>query len=201
MQVAGVLVLSYLIGAVPSGLLVVKAFLGVDIRQYGSGNVGTINVFRLGGVPLAVVVLAADVLKGLLAVELAQYLGFSPILVVAAGLLAIAGHNWSVFLSFGGGKGVATTVGVLLGLAAGVGLLVAATWLLVVLLTRISSLGSMSGVVLSPLYMWLLGQPPEYFWFAVIAAVFVVYRHKENIRRLLEGKELKINEKIDTGKK
>ncbi len=201
MQVVGVLALSYLIGAFPSGLLVVKAFLGVDIRQYGSGNVGTINVFRLGGVPLAVVVLAADVLKGLLAVELAQYLGLSPLLVVAAGLLAITGHNWSVFLSFGGGKGVATTVGVLLGLAAGVGLLVAATWLLVVLLTRISSLGSMSGVALSPLYMWLLGQPPEFFWFAVIAAVFVVYRHKENIRRLLEGKELKINEKIDTGKK
>src|SRR5438445_2958523 len=112
-----VIVLSYLIGAIPTGLLVVRLLAGEDIRRHGSGNIGTVNVLRVAGPGTAAVVLAVDILKGIVPVLLALRLGFAPWTVVLCGLAAIMGHNWSVFLGFQGGKGIATSFGVLVALS------------------------------------------------------------------------------------
>src|ERR1700736_4699387 len=108
-----VIVVSYLIGAIPTGLIVVRLLTGEDIRRHGSGNIGTVNVLRVAGAGTAAVVLAVDILKGVVPVVLAMRLGVSAWSVVLAGLAAIAGHNWSPFLKFQGGKGIATSFGVL----------------------------------------------------------------------------------------
>lgn len=183
---------SYLVGAVPVGFLVVRALKGLDIRQYGSGNIGTINVYRIGGLSLAILVLAADVLKGAVPVLAASRLGFTPLWVVLAGMAAIVGHNWSVFFRFKGGKGVATSLGVVMALSPYTALICAAVWGLAVLLTGYSSVGSMLGGIAVPVAFKLLGAPAEYVGFGLIAAIFVLVRHESNIRRLLKGEELKI---------
>src|SRR5215471_14393767 len=112
-----VVIVSYLIGAIPTGLIVVRLLSGEDIRRHGSGNIGTVNVLRVAGPATAIVVLAVDIVKGLVPVLLATRAGAPPWVVALGGLAAIAGHNWSVFLRFQGGKGVATSFGVLLGLS------------------------------------------------------------------------------------
>ena len=168
----GLLVLGYLVGSVPTGLLIVKAARGVDIRKYGSGTIGTVNVLRLAGTAPALVVMLVDVLKGFLPTALAAAVDQPAWVPVLAGIASIAGHNWSVFLGFKGGKGVATTLGVLLGLSPSVGLLAAALWVLLVALTRYSSVGSMGAGVSVPVLMAALGQPPEYIAFGALAAAF-----------------------------
>jgi len=188
-------VLSYLIGSVPTGLLIVRLVTGVDIRQHGSGNIGTVNVLRVAGTPTAVLVLAVDVLKGLVPVLLAVHFLEGPWAIVLCGLAAIAGHNWSVFLGFRGGKGIATSFGVILGLSLPAALAAAAVWVVVVAVTRYASLGSLCGVVSLPLVLWWRHQPTAYVAFGVIAAVFAVYRHRENIARLAAGTERKITDR------
>jgi glycerol-3-phosphate acyltransferase PlsY len=186
---------AYLIGAIPTGLLVVRLLTGKDIRQYGSGNIGTVNVLRVAGAPTAAVVLAVDILKGLLPVVAALRLGAPPRLVALCALAAIAGHNWSVFLNFRGGKGIATSFGVLIGLSWEAAAAAAAIWLAAVAITRYSSLGSLLAVVSVPVTLWLLGQPQDYIYFGVIAALFAVYRHRATIQRLVAGTELHITDR------
>ncbi|HLW58923.1 MAG TPA: glycerol-3-phosphate 1-O-acyltransferase PlsY [bacterium] len=190
-----VVVASYLIGSIPTGLIVVRLLTGEDIRRHGSGNIGTVNVLRVAGVATAAVVLAVDILKGMIPVLLTARLGVSAWTVVACGLAAIAGHNWSVFLGFQGGKGIATSFGVLLGLswpAAGVA---AAVWVVAVAVTRYASLGSLLGVVSVPITLWRARQPVEYVYFGVIASLFAIYRHRANIQRLVAGTELHITDR------
>ncbi len=187
--------LSYLIGAVPTGLVLVRLLTGEDIRRYGSGNIGTVNVLRVAGTGTAVAVLIVDVLKGLIPVLLALRGGFSHWTVVLCGLAAIAGHNWSIFLGLRGGKGVATSYGVLLGLAWGAAAVAAAVWVVVVAITRYASLGSLLGVASVPFTLWRLRQPMEYVSFGVIAAVFALYRHRSNVQRLIAGTELRITDR------
>ncbi|HET9001979.1 MAG TPA: glycerol-3-phosphate 1-O-acyltransferase PlsY [bacterium] len=190
-----VIVVSYLIGAIPTGLIVVRLLTGEDIRRHGSGNIGTVNVLRVAGAGTAVVVLAVDILKGLVPVVLAERLGASAWTVVLAGLAAIAGHNWSIFLKFQGGKGVATSFGVLAALSWPAAAVAAAVWIVTVAVTRYSSLGSLLGVVSVPITMWRLNQPEEYVYFGVIAALFAIYRHRANIQRLVAGTELHITDR------
>jgi acyl phosphate:glycerol-3-phosphate acyltransferase len=190
-----VIVVSYLIGAIPTGLIVVRLLTGEDIRRHGSGNIGTVNVLRVAGAGTAVVVLAVDILKGLVPVVLAERLGASAWTVVLAGLAAIAGHNWSIFLKFQGGKGVATSFGVLAALSWPAAAVAAAVWIVTVAVTRYSSLGSLLGVVSVPITMWRLRQPEEYVYFGVIAALFAIYRHRANIQRLVAGTELHITDR------
>jgi len=187
------IVAGYLVGSIPFGLWLVKAFKGVDVRRFGSGNTGTINVFRVGGAGLGVVVFVLDVLKGLLPVFLASTVSFSPLLIVLVGLAAIAGHNWSLYLKFSGGKGVATSLGVLVALSWQTAVLGFAVWLVMILLTRYSSVGSMTAGVAAPLLLWWLKAPPAYIGFGVVAALFILYRHRANIQRLAHGEELKIS--------
>jgi glycerol-3-phosphate acyltransferase PlsY len=186
---------SYLIGAIPTGLIVVRLLTGEDIRRHGSGNIGTVNVLRVAGVATAAVVLAVDILKGMIPVVLATRMGFPQWPVVLAGLAAIAGHNWSVFLGFQGGKGIATSYGVLLALSWPVAAVAAAVWVITVAITKFSSLGSLLGVVSVPITLWRLHQPDAYVDFGIIAALFAIYRHRANIQRLVTGTELHITDR------
>lgn len=185
-------VLGHLCGSVPSGLWIVKALHGIDIRDYGSKNIGTTNVFRTVGPKTAVMVLVADAFKGIAAVWLVSSYFHNPLLDVVTALGALLGHNYSVFLGFKGGKGVATALGLLVFLMPKVAVGSFAVWLVLVLATRYVSLGSIVAAVVTPVLAWYLEYPLAYVIFATIAAFFVVVRHKENIHRLLTGTESKI---------
>jgi len=187
------LLTAYLAGSLPFGLWLVRAVKGVDVRSFGSGNTGTINVFRVGGTGLGIAVFSLDVLKGFVPVWIAGLLAFPPPLVVAVGLAAIIGHNWSLYLKFSGGKGVATSLGVVIALSWPAALIAFAIYLAVVLATRYSSLASMTAAVAAPVIMWRFDAPPAYIGFGVLAALFVLYRHRANIGRLARGEELKLN--------
>jgi glycerol-3-phosphate acyltransferase PlsY len=191
-----VIVLAYFIGALPTGLVLVRVLRGEDIRQHGSGNIGAVNVLRVAGPTVAAAVLLVDVLKGLVPVLVAFRAGLAPWAVVAAGLAAIAGHNWSVFLGFRGGKGIATSFGVLAGLSLQAALVAAAVWIVVVAITRFSSLGSLLAVVSVPIMLWRLRTPPEYVAFGIIASLFAIYRHRANIQRLVAGTELRVTDRV-----
>ena len=185
-------VLGHVCGSVPSGLWLVQAFHGIDIRNYGSKNIGTTNVFRTVGPKTAVLVLIADAFKGILAVGIMSYFFHNPLLDVVTALGALLGHNYSLFLGFKGGKGVATALGLLIFMMPQVAVASFGIWLVCVLLTRYVSLGSIMAAIFTPPLAWYLGYPSAYVIFSVVAAFFVVLRHKENIHRLLTGTESKI---------
>lgn len=185
-------VLGHVCGSVPSGLWLVQAFHGIDIRNYASKNIGTTNVFRTVGPKTAVLVLIADAFKGILAVGIMSYFFHNPLLDVVTALGALLGHNYSLFLGFKGGKGVATALGLLIFMMPKVAVASFGIWLVCVLLTRYVSLGSIMAAVFTPPLAWYLGYPSAYVIFSVVAAFFVVLRHKENIHRLLTGTESKI---------
>lgn len=185
-------VLGHVCGSIPSGLWLVQAFHGIDIRNYGSKNIGTTNVFRTVGPKTAVLVLIADAFKGILAVGIMSYLFHNPLLDVVTALGALLGHNYSLFLGFKGGKGVATALGLLIFMMPKVAVASFGIWLVCVLLTRYVSLGSIMAAIFTPPLAWYLGYPSAYVIFSVVAAFFVVLRHKENIHRLLTGTESKI---------
>jgi len=191
----GLIALGYLIGSVPTGLMLVRWLAGTDIRDHGSGNMGTVNVLRVAGPAVAAIVLVADMLKGFVPVWLAIDRGAGSWIIVLCGLAAIAGHNWSVFLRFRGGRGIATSFGVLLGLSLKVALIAAAVWIIVVALTRYSSLGSLLAVISVPVALWRTGASDAYVVFGVIAAVFAVIRHRSNIERLMRGTERRITDR------
>lgn len=185
-------VLGHVCGSVPSGLWLVQAFHGIDIRNYGSKNIGTTNVFRTVGPKTAVLVLIADAFKGILAVGIMSYFFHNPLLDVVTALGALLGHNYSLFLGFKGGKGVATALGLLIFMMPKVAVASFGIWLVCVQLTRYVSLGSIMAAIFTPPLAWYLGYPSAYVIFSVVAAFFVVLRHKENIHRLLTGTESKI---------
>ena len=185
-------VLSYLVGSIPSGLILGKLFWHTDLRKYGSHNIGATNAWRtLGKVP-GIIVFLADSLKGQAGVLLGLSLVGTPLAAVIGGLLAIVGHSFSLFLRFHGGKGVATSLGVLTMLMGNVTLIVFALWFTIVYMTRYVSLGSVVAGVLTPILAALFAYPMEYIVFTVIAAFLVIVRHHENIKRLMNGTENKI---------
>ncbi len=184
----------YMLGSVPTGLLVGRAY-GVDVRRVGSGNIGTANVMRAAGKWAAVFTMLGDMLKGLVPVVLAWFLIEDEWTIAAVALAAMVGHCWSVFLGFKGGKGVATGAGTSIGLAPLVGLGLFAFWWLVVLVSRYTSLGAISVMVLSPVAFLLSGQPLPYVLYTVAGGVLVLWRHRENARALLKGTERRIGDK------
>ncbi len=183
-----------MLGSVPTGLLVGRAY-GVDVRRVGSGNIGTANVMRAAGKWAAVFTMLGDMLKGLVPVVLAWFLIEDEWTIAAVALAAMVGHGWSVFLGFKGGKGVATGAGTSIGLAPLVGLGLFAFWWLVVLVSRYTSLGAISVMVLSPVAFLLSGQPLPYVLYTVAGGVLVLWRHRENARALLKGTERRIGDK------
>ena len=187
-----IILVGYLLGGVPSGLFVGRYFCNIDIRDFGSKNIGSTNMFRTLGPKPALIVLLADMLKGILAVGFALYINASEYALLLGGIMAIIGHNYPLFLGFKGGRGVATGLGVILVLVPKVTIIVFLVWLIIVLLTRYVSLGSIIAAFLVPILSWYFNYPTTFIGFGIIAAVFVILRHKENIKRLLSGNENKI---------
>jgi acyl phosphate:glycerol-3-phosphate acyltransferase len=180
---------SYLLGSVPFGLILTNLFGEGNLRSIGSGNIGATNVLRTGNKGLAAATLLLDGAKGFFAVWLASK-WLAPVAALAA-LGAVLGHCFPVWLKFRGGKGVATTLGVALGLAWPIGLGYAGTWLAMLALTRISSLSGMAAALAAPLVAWLLGMP-EFVPALALIAVLIVWLHRENIARLRAGTEPKV---------
>ncbi|PRX31003.1 glycerol-3-phosphate acyltransferase PlsY [Orenia metallireducens] len=189
-----VMLFAYLLGSIPFALLVVKLVKGVDIREYGSGNVGATNAFRILGLGLGISVALLDIGKGFIAVAVARhFFADQPLLLLIAGLLSIAGHNWPIFLKFKGGKGVATSVGVLISLSPKTILFAFFIWMIVILTTQYVSLASIIAAIVIPILMYLFGQETIFIILAVLIAIFVIYRHQSNIKRLLAGTENKVS--------
>ena len=191
------MVVAYLLGSIPFGLVVGKLVTGEDIRNQGSGNTGATNAYRLMGLGFGVLVALLDIGKGVAAVKIAQMVlgqSSSELLILLAGVMAIVGHNLSIFLKFDGGRGVATSVGVLGSLALTEVLIVGAVWVTIIALTRYVSLGSIIGAALLPVLMFFFDKPNFIVIFGFLISVFVIYSHKDNIERLLNGNENKIGQ-------
>ena len=191
-----VFIIAYLIGSVPTGYIIVKAKTGKDIREIGSGSTGATNVKRVLGTKYFFLVMLLDALKGVIPVILAwkfatfkAEFGF-PAVIAAIGV--IVGHSKSLFLSFKGGKSVATGVGTILALNWQVGLIVAAVWGVITYITHYVSVGSIVAVICAPLLMLFFHQPIAYVLYCAVGAVYIIYLHRENIKRLLEGNENKV---------
>lgn len=189
---AAALALGYVAGSIPFGLLLTKAAGLGDVRSIGSGNIGATNVLRTGRKGLAAATLLLDALKGTVAALVAYRWGLEP--AMAAGLGAFLGHLFPVWLGFKGGKGVATYLGVLLGLAWKGALAFAVVWLAIAVITRYSSLAALLASVAVPLVVWFLGQPELAVFFAVLGVIIFV-KHRANIGRLLAGTESRIGSK------
>lgn len=183
---------AYLVGSIPTGLLLSRAIAGIDPRHGGSHNIGATNVLRTAGKALGAVTLAGDVLKGLIPVLLALQLGSGERWIGAVALAAFSGHLFPIYLKFRGGKGVATALGLylpLVPLAIFLNLFIFAGGIII---SKMVSVGSLSSAAAMPLLIWLLGYPEPYLILSLIVAGLIFYRHKENIQRLLRGEENRI---------
>ena len=189
MEMISALVLGYLLGSVPFGLLLTRLTGAGDLRKIGSGNIGATNVLRTGNKALAAGTLLLDMGKGLLAVVLAHQ--WYPEYVGLAGLGAFLGHCFPVWIGFRGGKGVATTAGICFGLAWPIGMAYALSWLGVLLLSRISSLAGMSAAIVAPVAA-LAGGYRDFSLILAVIAVIVLVLHRGNIARLRDGSEPKV---------
>ena len=187
--------LAYLIGAIPVGVIVARLAGGVDLRRSGSGSIGATNVLRTLGTLPAVATLLGDIGKGYLAVNVARVLVPTRWGAAAGAVLAIVGHCWPVFLRFRGGKGVATGFGAFLALAPLATAPTVLVWLAVTTSFRYVSLASIMACVCLPVGVALLGYPREAIGAAVAAAIIIVVRHRENLRRLAKGSEARLGER------
>lgn len=185
--------LGYGLGSIPFGLVITRAAGLGDIRAIGSGNIGATNVLRTGRKDLALATLLLDSGKGAIAVIAAYALGWSPEI---AGAAAFLGHCYPVWLGFKGGKGVATFLGTLLAIWFWAGILACATWLFVAFTTKYSSLSALAAAAASPLIMFAMGKA-AFAGAALFMTILVFIRHKDNIRRLIEGVEPRIGDKKD----
>ena len=184
-----VFVYSYLLGSIPFGLIITKIFLGKDIRKVGSGNIGTTNVLRTGKKSLAAATLLFDVLKGYFSI-LITYNFFNDLIYLSA-MICFIGHVFPVWLKFKGGKGVATYLGVILGMSFILAIVFGITWLLMAIIFRYSSLSSILGSMTVWLYsIYLSNESQTYLLFFLF--IFIFFTHKENIIRLKNSKETKI---------
>ena len=191
-------IMGYLIGSIPTGYIIVKLKTGQDIRKIGSGSTGATNVKRVLGKKWFFIVMILDAIKGALPVVLAvlflkayaQY-GITPVIAAASVLL---GHSKSIFLKFTGGKSVASGVGTILALCWPVGLCIAVIWGIITYISKYVSLGSIIALALSPILMYLFKQPIGYVIYCAIGAVYIIWLHRENIKRLIKGEENKVRQ-------
>ena len=186
---------AYLMGSLSSAIIVARSMGLPDPRTQGSGNPGATNMLRLGGRKAAAITLLGDALKGLLPMLVAHALDAPTWLLALTGLAAFLGHLYPVFFGFRGGKGVATALGVQFGLHWLIGLSVALTWLLVAKIGRISSLAALTAMLLAPLVVWLVWPDANLVLMQILITLLLTWRHRGNIRNLIEGKE----DRIGTG--
>ena len=195
------MIISYLIGAIPTAYIYGKLSKRIDIRRHGSGNVGATNVFRVLGKGAGATVLICDILKGVLAVAVVpDFLRVTEVIHrVILALVVVSGHNWTIFLNFKGGKGIATSLGALIGLTIKIAVIrpvllgTVCVWLVCFLSPGYVSLSSIVASVLLPLMMAGTNQPIEIICLGVIFCLFVVLRHRPNIKRLLSGQEPRVS--------
>lgn len=192
------LILSYLVGSLSFAILVSKVYNMSDPRSYGSKNAGATNVMRSGNKKAAVLTLVGDLLKGAIVVWVAQHyfgiVGYGESIVALCGLFAVIGHIYPIFFKFKGGKGVATSIGVILGFNPLLALLLVITWLVVFKLSKISSLSALIASLASPVYAYLFMGNNAYFGAVVLISFFILYTHKSNIYRLIIGKERQLRQ-------
>lgn len=196
LELLAVAVIAYLIGSIPTGYIIVKAKTGQDIRTVGSGSTGATNVKRVLGKNYFFLVMLLDALKGALPVILAKLfatvgisLGLAPVI---AAIAVIIGHSKSIFLQFKGGKSVASGVGTILALNWIVGLIIALVWGVITYTTKYVSVGSIIALLISPFVMYFLHSPIAYVAYCALGAIYIVYLHRENIKRLINGNENKV---------
>lgn len=186
------IVFAYLLGSISTAIITCKMMGLPDPRTQGSRNPGATNVLRFGGKKAAAVTLFGDFLKGLLPVLIGLVLQVEPLVLALIGLAAFIGHLYPIFFGFQGGKGVATALGVILGLSWQVALAALLTWLLMAKVFRISSLSALTAAILTPLYCWLLAPQTEYIMLFSVISLLLIWRHRSNIRNLMSGAEGKI---------
>jgi glycerol-3-phosphate acyltransferase PlsY len=184
-------VLAYVVGSIPFGVVVGKVFYGVDVREHGSGNVGTTNVFRVLGKKAGAVVMVCDILKGYVPAAIAAAL-FTPWAAIFIAAAPVVGHMYSVFLKGRGGKGIATGAGVVLALVPLAFVIIFTTWIVLILVTRYVSVASLAAALLVPILTIFLNEPLPYEIAGVLVAILVWYAHRGNIRRLLAGEENRV---------
>ncbi|MGI8383762.1 glycerol-3-phosphate 1-O-acyltransferase PlsY [Robertmurraya sp. P23] len=192
MEIALIVIVSYLLGSIPSGLIVGKAFYGIDIREHGSGNLGGTNTFRTLGKKAGIIVTAADILKGTLASSLPVIFGVEgQIDPLIAGMIAVVGHMYPVFANFKGGKAVATSGGVLLACAPVMFLVMVVVFLLSLYITKFVSLSSIIASIVAVIYA-VIAKEPLLIIVVSLLSLFVIYRHRANIKRIINKTEPKI---------
>ena len=184
-----VLLFCYVLGAIPNGLIFGKLIWKKDLRQYGSHNIGATNAWRVIGAKAGILIFLLDFLKGAVSVMLAKIIFDDALIMVVAGLLAIIGHSFSVFLKLRGGKGVATGLGVIAMMMPKVTAIVFLLWLIIFAVTRYVSVASIVAASMTPILAYVFDEPAEYILLGLAAAVFIIFRHKENISRLKKGRE------------
>lgn len=194
------LIIAYFMGSIPTGVVIGKNFKGIDIREHGSKNTGATNAYRVLGLQYGIIVLLADVLKGYLPIFLASLAGITGWQLILVGLVTIVGHTLSIFLKFKGGKGVATSLGVFLYLVPNIVLILVVVFILIAFSTKYVSLASISAAGLFPILVMFMPVDEELgkwniFGFALIIALFVIFKHRSNIQRLLHGNENKFGAK------
>ncbi len=186
-------VISFLLGSIPSGYIICRVFKKIDIRNYGSGNIGATNVYRVCGGFLGITVLILDILKGFIPVFISKNIFHFPSPVsIITGLVAIFGHIFSIFLKGKGGKGVATSFGVIIGLFPLSALFSFILWLIILLISHIVSVASITAGFFLPIFIYLFYKDISLTILGIVIFFFVVYTHRENIKRLKKGKENRI---------
>ncbi len=188
------IIAAYLIGSISSAILICKFLRLPDPRTTGSKNPGATNVLRMSNKLTAATVLFLDILKGTIPVWSAYFLTIEPLYLGFIGVAACLGHMYPLFFNFKGGKAVATALGALLPIGLTLGLLLVVTWLVVVKLSKYSSLGAIATVLIAPFYVFLL--KPLYVYPTLMLSALIIFRHRANMRRLLKGTESKISHKI-----
>jgi glycerol-3-phosphate acyltransferase PlsY len=198
MTSAILIVVAYLLGSLSAAIIVCRTIGAPDPRTVGSGNPGATNVLRVAGKKAAAATLLGDTLKGLLPVLLGRALGLPIDALAAVGLAAFLGHLYPVFFQFQGGKGVATLIGALLGIAWPLAAFFVVIWFVVARLSKVSSLAAITAAVLTPMYAWLRGYPALTVLAILAMVVLLVWRHRSNIRKLIDGTESRIGGKSST---
>ncbi len=189
------LAVAFVLGSIPFGIIAAKV-KGIDLKKVGSGNIGATNVLRSLGKWPATATLFGDILKGTLAVAIGKYWGVEPLYEGLIGMSAILGHNFSIFLGFRGGKGVATSLGVLFIYIPHIAVITLLIWIVVVIITKYSSLGAIVSFALLPLNVLLIDyQDKTKLFISVLISFFIIIRHQDNIKRLMKGTERKIGQR------
>ncbi|MGI6703084.1 MAG: glycerol-3-phosphate 1-O-acyltransferase PlsY [Clostridia bacterium] len=186
----------YLLGNINGAYIIGKVVGGIDIREHGSRNAGATNVNRVLGSKPAVLALAIDLLKGVVAVVVGRHLGGGDVGAIIAGIVVVCGHNWPFVLNFKGGKGIATSLGVLLSLDIRVAMILLIAGIIIILTTRYVSLASVVCALCYPVLVIAFGLSQEMIVFSVVISAFALVRHKDNIKRLLGGQESKVSIKL-----